>query len=181
MPEGRALAIFWLNKPHFQLLTQWAETYSLGTSIITFLVLSSLWFLHLGFSLRWCWRPAHVSSAGFGLFFLGLLDYCFGFGSFSSNACGLGSVNYASRKSRNDGSVISRGTWFWLRMWQLLKTEDSAEFEPAASTKPHTWDSRDYRYIQICTIVVCFPCFNNYFLANDRLLSWSLQCKRYHL
>lgn len=52
--------------------------------------------------------------------------------------------------------------------WQLLKIEDSVEFEPVASTKPHTSDTRDYRYTQIYTTVLCSPSFtsHSYFTTN---------------
>ena len=69
------------------------------------------------------------------------LLYSVEFGSFSSSECGLGSMNYDSHHpaptQKKSWQCYVKEIWLWLRMWQLLKVEDSAEFEWMASTKPH--------------------------------------------
>lgn len=70
------------------------------------------------------------------------------------------------------GSGWERGN-YW-RLKSLLNS--SQQYVPSP-----TWDSGDYQHMQIYTIVLCFSNFNNHFLANGELLSWSVQCNRYHL
>ena len=119
--------------------------------------------------------PGQVSSAGFWLL------YSVEFGSFSSSECGLGSMNYDSHPHPSppkSWQCYVKEIWLWLRMWQLLKTEDSVEFQWMASTKPH-WIlgiTDIYRFI-----LLCFSSFSNHFSSNDKLLSQFLQCNRYHL
>lgn len=61
----------------------------------------------------------HLAMPTLQVFDCSSLGYTFGFGSFSSSGCGLGSVDCVSRKkNRNDGSAVSRGS---------VSAEDMAE------------------------------------------------------
>lgn len=131
VPERRALAVSWLNKPHLQLLTQWAKPRNLGISILAFRIQSFLWSSILGFFYDDAYGPGHVNLAGFWLF------YTVGFGRFSSSESGLGSVNYGSKEKKDWWQCYVKGIWFWLRLRWLLKIENSAALGWAVSTKPH--------------------------------------------
>lgn len=148
MPKRKTLTIFWLNKLHFQLLTQWAnpqilESHSFYGPVLPLVLpswISSVLIL-MGLSMSTLWVFDYSS-----------LGYCFECGSFSTNGFGFSLVNYGPWKSRNYGSIISRGIWLWLRVWQLLKIEESAEFEPALYTKPHMgfWGLPTYADLCYC-------------------------------
>ena len=122
--------------------------------------------------------PGQVSSAGFWLL------YSVELGSFSSSECGLGSMNYDSHHpaptQKKSWQCYVKEIWLWLRMWQLLKIEDSGEFEWMAFTKPH-WILGIMGIYRFILLFYDFSSFSNHFSAKDKLLSWFLQCNRYHL
>lgn len=90
--ERRPLATAWLSKPQSQLLTPHIP----GNSTLVLMPLFPLWFFHLGcFSVVMCMV---LAMSALQVFNCSSLDYCLGLGSINSYVCGLGSVNYGSRK-----------------------------------------------------------------------------------